>query len=82
MKAAVPVVFVSHQSGCGGAELSLLELLSGLDCELHPPLLVTSADGELSGRARALRVACEFVPMAARGAFGKLARSRPRHLRS
>jgi glycosyltransferase involved in cell wall biosynthesis len=63
-----PVLYVSHESGCGGAELSLLTLLAGIDRARFPPRLVTSADGELAARARALGVPCEFVAgLAGRG---------------
>lgn len=67
-----PVVFVSHEPGCGGAELSLLDLLYGLDRERHPPLLVTSAPGELTTRAEAMGVRCEFLPLLARGWLARL----------
>ena len=72
MTHVTPVLYVSHQPGCGGAELSLLDLLGSLDRERHPPLLVTSADGALAIRARALGIRCEIVPMLARGSLAKL----------
>lgn len=81
MSAAAPVLFVSHETGCGGAELSLLDLLSGLDRDHHPPVLVTSGPGELATRAEALGVPVEFVPMQQRGVLGRL-RQLPGAIRS
>ncbi len=58
-----PVLFVNHEPGLGGAELSLLDLLSGLDRKRFTPLVATSADGPLAERVRRLGGEVALVPM-------------------
>src|SRR5262245_60399290 len=71
---SVPVLYLSHEPGCGGGELSLLTLLASLDRARCPPLLVTAAPGALAARAEALGVRCAFVPALARTGLARAAR--------
>jgi glycosyltransferase involved in cell wall biosynthesis len=57
------ILHVSHESECGGAEISLLELLGGLDRSRFRPVLVTSAEGPLAARAREARVPVHLIEM-------------------
>jgi glycosyltransferase involved in cell wall biosynthesis len=50
------VLYVDSAPYLGGAEISLLLLMESLDRERYIPGLVTSAEGELAGRARDLGV--------------------------
>lgn len=66
------VLYVNHEVECGGAEHSLLELISGLDREKFEPHLVCSMEGPLTDRARALGAEIHLVPMLFQGKFAKL----------
>jgi glycosyltransferase involved in cell wall biosynthesis len=72
------VLYVSHETECGGAEISLVELMRGLDRSRFRPVLVTSAEGPLAERAREAAVVVHLVEMRRRlgwpGAARTLAR--------
>ena len=72
------ILYVSHEAACGGAEISLLDLLHGLDRSRFRPVLVTSAEGPLADRAREGRVPVHSVEMRRRlgwpGAMRELGR--------
>jgi len=66
------VLYVSHEPECGGAELSLLDLIGNLDRDLFTALLACSGPGPLSDAARARGAAVHFVPMLFEGKLRKL----------
>jgi len=66
------ILYVNHEVECGGAELSLLELIRGLDREKFEPHLVCSMEGPLTDQARALGAEIHLVPMLFGGKFAKL----------
>ncbi|MFQ5845622.1 MAG: glycosyltransferase, partial [Planctomycetota bacterium] len=57
------VLLVSHVVECGGAEISLLDLLGGLDRARTAPLLACSGDGPLAQAAAGRGVPVHHVPM-------------------
>lgn len=72
MPQAAKVLFCDHETDCGGAQLSLLELIGGLDRERYTPLLACSGDGPLADRARDAGAEIHFVPMLFEGKLRKL----------
>jgi glycosyltransferase involved in cell wall biosynthesis len=69
------ILYVSHETECGGAEISLLELLSGLDRSRFRPVLATSAEGPLAARARDARVTVHLIEMRRRTGWPAAARA-------
>ena len=57
------VLFVNHVSRLGGAEISLLELLTFLDRERFPPCAAVPRPGPLAGRIREMRVPAHTLPL-------------------
>ena len=62
MAGARTVLYLSHEPECGGAEISLLELMGAIDRAKYRLVLVTSAEGTLAGRAREMDVPVHLVP--------------------
>jgi len=59
-----PILVVSnHGAVVGGGELSLLDLLRGLDRERFAPVLAVPEDGEVAMRARELDLPVHVVPL-------------------
>lgn len=56
------VLFVSHDSGLYGAQLSLLGLLSGLDRQRFEPHVVAPCEGALTERLHELGIPCAVAP--------------------
>lgn len=65
------ILFVNHEVECGGAELSLLELIQGLDPDRFEVHLACSMEGPLTDRARELGAEIHLVPMLFAGKFAK-----------
>lgn len=59
----IRVLFVSHDSGLYGAQLSLLGLLSGLDRKRFDPYVVSANEGALLDRLRDLDVPFTVCPL-------------------
>ncbi|MCA8958742.1 MAG: glycosyltransferase family 4 protein [Planctomycetes bacterium] len=68
----VRILLVNHQSECGGAEHSLLELIEGLDPKRFALHLACTGDGPLAARARELGAEVHPVPMRFQGPLRKL----------
>jgi glycosyltransferase involved in cell wall biosynthesis len=66
----VKILFANHVTRIGGAELSLLELMAGLDRGRFRPSLAVPDHGPLAQRAQALGIPVCIVP------FGRVARTR------
>ncbi len=66
------VLFCDHETDCGGAQLSLVELIGGLDRERYTPLLACSETGPLASRARDAGAEIHVVPMLFQGKLRKL----------
>ena len=66
------VLFVNHEVELGGAERSLLDLLSGLDRERFEPQMACSKPGPLAEAAKKLGVTVHHVPMLFTGKLRKL----------
>jgi glycosyltransferase involved in cell wall biosynthesis len=63
---AAEVLYISHVGMLGGAERTLLDLISALNQRLFHPRVVVPAEGELSERCRELGIPVEYCPHLAR----------------
>ena len=64
MHTVCPLIFISHHGEIvGGGELSLLDLLFGLDRSRWEPHVVVPAEGELSRRCRRQGVTTHIIPL-------------------
>ncbi|MHC4817018.1 MAG: glycosyltransferase family 4 protein [Planctomycetota bacterium] len=61
MTALKTVLYLSQEPECGGAEISLLELLGAVDRARYRPVLITSGEGALARRAREIDVPVHLV---------------------
>ena len=59
-----PILVVSnHGHVAGGGELSLMDLLGGLDKSRWAPILIVPGDGEVASRGRDLGLSVHVVPL-------------------
>jgi hypothetical protein len=65
------ILLVDHEAELGGAELSLCDLLRGLDRSRFTPHVACSTEGPLTARARALGATVHLVSMAFRSRVRK-----------
>ena len=72
MSSQTKILYVNHETECGGAEHSLLTLLDGLDRESYEPHLACSMEGPLTDRARECGTEIHLVPMLFQGKVKKL----------
>ena len=72
MSSQTKILYVNHETQCGGAEHSLLTLLRGLDRERFEPHLACSMEGPLTDRARECDTEIHLVPMLFQGKLEKL----------
>lgn len=63
MRPATVLIVSNHGEIVGGGEISLLQLLEGLDRRQWRPVVVVPADGPVADRCRALQVPTHVVPL-------------------
>lgn len=61
--AARNVLFLDHTAQLGGGELSLLDLLEGLNRSLYRPIVVLASDGPLAQKVRDLDIDVRVMPL-------------------
>jgi glycosyltransferase involved in cell wall biosynthesis len=57
------ILFLDHTAKLGGGELSLLDLLEGLDRSLYHPIVMLASDGPLTQKVRDLDIDVRVVPL-------------------